>query len=103
MTFYHINKSVKAQRDLFPKVTLNDLRRFPIKITPLADQNKVVSLVNQALSLNSKLQEIGDKKTSETAKIEEEIKKTDSEIDELVYKLYGLSKDEIKIIEESLK
>jgi len=55
------------------------------------------------LSLNKKLQEIGDKKTSETAKLEEEIKKTDNEIDELVYKLYGITEEEKKIIEESLR
>jgi len=53
--------------------------------------------------LNKKLSSIGNKKTSETAKIEEEIKRTDAEIDVLVYKLYGLTPEEIKIVEESLK
>ena len=37
------------------------------------------------------------------AKIEAEIKKTDPEIDELVYKLYGITEEEKKVIEESLK
>ena len=55
------------------------------------------------LSLNKKFNLFGDKKTSETSKIEEEIKKTDAEIDALVYKLYGLTQEEIKIVEESLK
>ena len=55
------------------------------------------------LSLNKKLQEIGDKNTLEKQKIEQEIKKTDSEIDELVYELYGITQEEKKIIEESLK
>ena len=53
--------------------------------------------------LNKKLQEIGDKNTLEKQKIEQEIKKTDNEIDELVYQLYGITEDEKKIIEESLK
>ena len=53
--------------------------------------------------LNKKLQEIGDKNTLEKQKLEEEIKKTDNEIDELVYKLYGITEEEKKIIEESLK
>jgi|TARA_Y100000310_G_scaffold337221_1_gene423747 type II restriction/modification system DNA methylase subunit YeeA len=35
--------------------------------------------------------------------IEEEIKKTDKEINELVYKLYNITEEEKKIIEESLK
>ena len=42
-------------------------------------------------SLNKKLQEIGDKNNLEKQKIEEEIKKTDNEIDELVYQLYGIT------------
>jgi len=55
------------------------------------------------LSLNKKLQEIGDKNTLEKQKIQEEIQKTDNEIDELVYQLYGISEEEKNIIEESLK
>ena len=55
------------------------------------------------LSLNKKLQEIGDKNTLEKQKIQEEIKKIDNEIDELVYQLYGITEEEKKIIEESLK
>ena len=55
------------------------------------------------ISLKKRLNEIGGKKTSESAKLEEEIKKTDNEIDQLVYKLYGLTKEEIAIVEESLK
>ena len=54
------------------------------------------------LSLNKRLQE---EKLSqfEKEKIEKEINKTDNEIDELVYKLYGITEEEKKIIEESLK
>ena len=45
--------------------------------------------MNEMDKENSKrLSEFGDKKTSESAKLEEEINKTDSEIDELVYQLY---------------
>jgi hypothetical protein len=35
--------------------------------------------------------------------LKDEIEKTDIEINKMVYKLYGLSKEEIEIIEESLK
>ena len=38
-----------------------------------------------------------------TAKLEDDIEKTDNEIDELVYKLYGITEAEKKIIEESLR
>ena len=39
----------------------------------------------------------------EKARLEKEIQKLDSEIDEEVYKLYGITEEEKKIIEESLK
>jgi hypothetical protein len=55
------------------------------------------------LSLNKKLQSFGEKRTDERAKVEENIKKTDNEIDTLVYDLYGISKDERKIIDDSTK
>lgn len=52
---------------------------------------------------NKRLVELGDKNTSEIAKLKEEIERTDKEIDELVYKIYGTTEDEKKIIEDSLK
>lgn len=52
---------------------------------------------------HKRLNDFADKNTSETAKLNEEIAKTDKEIDELVYKLYGITDNEKKIIEESLK
>ena len=54
------------------------------------------------LSLNKKLQE-DNLSQLEKQKLEQEIKKTDNEIDELVYQLYGITEEEKKIIEESLK
>ncbi|NJO88482.1 MAG: hypothetical protein HC831_05585 [Chloroflexia bacterium] len=35
--------------------------------------------------------------------IKSEIDKTDKEIDQMVYELYGLSEEEIRIVEESIK
>ncbi|MEM5792748.1 MAG: N-6 DNA methylase [Candidatus Aenigmatarchaeota archaeon] len=77
--------------------------QLPIKLAPESEQQPLIKLVDKMLSLNKRLNEIGDKKTDERAKIEEEIKKTDAEIDELVYKIYGITEEEKKIIEESLK
>lgn len=76
---------------------------LPVKIIPERQQRPFIELVDKMLSLNKRLNEIGDKKTDERAKIEEKIKKTDAEIDELIYKLYGITESERKIIEESLK
>jgi len=97
---------IQSARELgrvFPQVKLNKIKQLPIKIIPLEKQQPFIKLVDRMLSLNKQLQEIGDKKTAQTAKLDDEIKKTDQEIDELVYKLYGITEAEKKIIEESLR
>ena len=85
------------------------LSPFPIPRLDLSDEknrkihDKIASLVERILALNKRLNALGDKKTDERQRIEEEINKIDVEIDELVYKLYGITESEKKIIEESLK
>ena len=74
-----------------------------IPIAKNENQQPIIKLVDKMLSLNKRLNELKDKSTDEKAKIEAEIKKIDQEIDELVYKLYGITEAEKKIIEESLK
>jgi len=69
----------------------------------ITNQLPFINLSDKMLSLNKKLQEISDKNTLEKQKLQEEIKKTDNEIDELVYQLYGITEEEKKIIEESLR
>ena len=81
----------------------DDIKKLPIKAIPETEQQPLIKLVDKMLSLNKCLNEIGAKKTDERAEIEEEIKHTDNEIDELVYKIYGITDEEKKIIEESLK
>jgi type I restriction-modification system DNA methylase subunit len=96
-------QSVKELGRVFPQVKLNKIKQLPIKIIPLEKQQPLINLVDKMLSLNKRLNEIGDKKTDERARIEEEIRKTDAEIDEFVYKIYGITDEEKKIIEESFK
>jgi len=79
------------------------LKQIPIKLIQKSEQKIIIEKVEKILNLNKKLDEIGNKKTDERARIEEEKKKTDAEIDELVYKLYDITDAEKKIIEESLK
>jgi len=41
--------------------------------------------------------------SNEAQTIKVQIEKTDAEIDRLVYELYGLAEEEIRIVEESIK
>lgn len=79
------------------------VKNLPIKQIPESQQQPLIKLVDKMLSLNKRLNDLGDKKTDERSRIEEEIKKTDAEVDELVYHIYGITEEEKKIIEESLK
>lgn len=79
------------------------IEEIPIIIPPEKEKSKLAELAKRQLENSKRLSVFGDKKTSESAKLEEEIKKTDKEIDELVYKLYGITEEEKKIIEVSLK
>jgi len=77
------------------------LEKLPIKIPSETQQKPLIELVNKIMPLNQRLNEIGDKKTSEREKIEEEVKRMEKEIDELVYEIYGISEKEQKIVEDS--
>ena len=81
------------------------LEGFPVRrIDPAKKEDKVahdrlVSLVDQMLSLH-KSQAAAQSPTDKES-LQRQIDATDRQIDRLIYDLYGLSDDEIRIIEES--
>ena len=88
-TFLHFNSSPKATKGAFPKILIEDLKNFPI---PESDP------INEPIRTTIELiaEEIFAKKqvdsTIDTTGLE-------VEIDHLVYELYGLTEEEIKIVE----
>ncbi|MCI0454683.1 MAG: BREX-1 system adenine-specific DNA-methyltransferase PglX, partial [Candidatus Dadabacteria bacterium] len=75
---------------------------FPIRTINFSDRNEkklhndLVELVEVMLNLHKKIQIA---KGGEKEQIQRQIEKTDREIDEIVYKLYGITEEEKKIIE----
>ncbi len=102
INYYYVNKFTNKST-LTVNISRTYLEQIPIKLIQESEQQSIINLVDKMLSLNKRLNEIGDKKTDERARIEEEIKNTDTEIDELVYKIYGITEEEKKIIEDSLE
>jgi tRNA1(Val) A37 N6-methylase TrmN6 len=102
MSAYYLLVTLEKERAM-AQTDIETLEKLPIKEVEKEKQQPLINLVDKMLSLNKRLNEIGDKKTDERARIEEEIRKTDAEIDALVYKIYGITEEEKKIIEESLK
>jgi hypothetical protein len=104
MTWYHHRRNPKAKKGLFPKVLVSDLKRIPIQQIRQDDlrentiHDKLVNLVAQMLTLNQE-GEIAKTPAQKNA-IRRQINTTDKQIDQLVYKLYGLTDDEIKTVED---
>ncbi len=86
MSFYFMKNTAKSVRQMFPKIILEDLRKFPIKDIVAAEQAPLIALVDAVLT--SKQTDA----TVSTAALEREI-------DVLVYGLYGLTDAEIAVIE----
>lgn len=155
LSYYFVKNTAKSVRKLFPKIILNDLRKFPIKKIKPEFQEPFIEKADSILALNKELQEQSQKfqrtiirkfnledlpkklqdwylltysefikelakkkvklSLSEEAEWEDyfeteskkaqdlktQIDKTDKEIDQMVYELYGLSEEEIGIVENN--
>ena len=170
MAYYFVKNTAKSVRKMFPKIILNDLRKFPFKYISEKEQSPFIAKADLILSLNEafisslmklqnylqqkfqleklskKLQnwhelEFGDfikelnkaiRATNKARKkegleevptltkkdefewldlfeenkqkaqdLQNQINQTDKEIDQMVYELYGLTEEEIKIVENS--
>ena len=69
------------------------IRNLPIPIAPPSEMKALTDYAKQELALHAKLKEARTPQDEQT--IENAIKALDAQIDELVYKIYELSKDEI--------
>ncbi|MFH1315638.1 MAG: N-6 DNA methylase [Candidatus Uhrbacteria bacterium] len=83
------------------------LAQLPIRSLDLSDpvekslHEQMVRLVDQMMGL---LQQLAEVESSQAKTVlQRKIDATDRQIDQLVYKLYGLTEDEIKIVEEGTK
>jgi len=99
------SQNVNLDRAAFPKINANTLEKFPVRVinfsepTDKARHDQMVELVEQMLALNKQLAEA---KTPQSKTIlQRQIGATDWQIDQLVYTLYGLTKKEIEIVEQS--
>ncbi|MFA6272893.1 MAG: N-6 DNA methylase [Candidatus Paceibacterota bacterium] len=72
-------------------------RNFPVYKASKAEQKQIIILVDKMLSLNKELRETPEN-SDKWNSLKSEIEKTDRKIDVEVYKLYGLTEEEIKIV-----
>ncbi|MBU1677383.1 MAG: Eco57I restriction-modification methylase domain-containing protein, partial [Bacteroidetes bacterium] len=99
ISFYHSNSSPNAFKGTFPKILLKDLRELPIP--PITEDNKIlhndiVKFVDQLLHLNQ--EKLETKLQTKVSQLESKIDYCETRINEIVYQLYGLTEEEIKIV-----
>ena len=103
MGYYSRKKfGTTAMRGGFIELRTFEIKEIPIKLPIQSQEKTLTDLVDTMLSLQKQLHE-GKPSGNEKERLEQQIKNTDYEIDQEVYKLYGLTKEEIKIVEDSLK
>jgi len=98
--WYFRKKFQISADDTFPQIMIRDILQFPIP-HPHSDStrhDRMVALVDQMLELHKQL--ASARTDHDKTIIQRQIDATDRQIDLLVYELYGLSEDEIKIVEE---
>ena len=76
------------------------MREFPYP-KKISDENrkKAVNLTDQTTALHEKLKSLKTPHQQESVK--RQIESVNRQIDELVYELYGLSKEEVALVENS--
>jgi hypothetical protein len=78
------------------------LEKIPIRLSDMSDHadkaqyGKIVQLVDQMISLNNQLPEV--KTDHEKNSFQRQIEAVDRHIDQMVYEMYGLTKEEIAIV-----
>ena len=100
ISLYYKQRAVKSVRKIFPKVVIKNLREFPY-VADISDSlcESMTGLVGRMLALHERLAEA--KIERERTVIGHQISATDRQIDNLVYELYGLTEEEIQIVEEA--
>ena len=95
----------KLQRKIFPQFKVKELASFPIrpvefsKPEDAARHKRMVGLVERIMALHERLSKAIV--PSDKSRIQGQITSTDRQIDQLVYELYGLTEDEIVIVEKT--
>lgn len=85
-TFFHFNHSPKATKGAFPKILVQDIKEFPLPKVNSDERKILMRLVDDVTTIKK------GKSIADTSALE-------NQIDFLVYHLYGLTYDEVLIID----
>ena len=83
---WYYSTMFKGETELFPKIRIAQAKKLPIPIASKDKQQPIISLVDQILAV---------KRTNSSA----DTSALEREIDRLVYGLYGLTEEEVEVVE----
>lgn len=92
-TFYHFNHSPKAIKGAFPKILVKDIKEFPLPNLNLPACALLKNTVLKILEL-TRSDDYYNNQEKQNA-----VKEYENQVDNMVYQLYGLTEDEILVIE----
>ena len=91
ITFYMLNRGwIKIAPGKTPQIRVDDVKKIPIATIYTSKQNEISELVKNIIQNKSSYN------SYDTSKLEKEI-------DKLVYELYGLTEEEVKVVEGECK
>jgi adenine-specific DNA-methyltransferase len=100
---YYLRQKLITNVSGYPQILMGQLDQLPIKVVNFLNESvkqshdKIVQLVDQMLEAKKQLQKVTTDK--DKTYYERRCETLDRQIDQLVYELYGLTEEEIKIVE----
>ena len=107
ISFLYPFVSNKMVAQSFPRLSVGDVKKLPVRDIDLSTpsekkrHDEVVQLAELMLALHQQL--AAAKTPQEKTALERQITATDTQLDKLVYDLYGLTQEEINIVEGPIK
>jgi hypothetical protein len=101
--FKEVCAALEGKNEVYFRFKRQYLQSFPVRKINFSDpadkarHDRMVSLVERMLELHKRT----PKTPQEQELVKREIESTDRAIDRLVYELYGLTEDEVKVVEGS--
>ncbi len=105
---YYLHRTSSRFRGGYWAYSRQYIARLPIRVLDISkatekrQHDALVALAEQMLKLQERLVAEGDIRDEDRIQLEREISRTERDIDELVYDLYGVTQDERRLVENEV-
>jgi type I restriction-modification system DNA methylase subunit len=106
---YYFRTFLKSTKKVFSEIQARQMSQLPIRRINFDDprekaqHDRIVALVDEMLQLQKEYAEANILREDRRLQLKEQIDELDREIDRAVYALYGLTEEEIGVVEKGIK